>query len=171
RHTRSKRDWSSDVCFSDLLQGHIVEGGVRARSGVYPRIKHGPTIEKRAKRINQVDFVQPLELPPSCIHKGKRDSVVFGKFARNLDGRGQRVSVFEIRSDCKNRRSCRRRRGSQWLRERRSARLSWGERRVKRAPGAVVGKGVEPEIRWWSVIEHAPRRAHYGFAAHSPGQA
>src|SRR5437879_2711784 len=61
---------------------------------VYPRIKHGPTIEKRAKRINQVDVVQPLELPPSCIHKGKRDSVVFGKFARNLDGRGQRVSVF-----------------------------------------------------------------------------
>src|SRR5699024_11390828 len=29
RHTRSKRDWSSDVCSSDLFDGSSIEGFVR----------------------------------------------------------------------------------------------------------------------------------------------
>src|SRR5699024_4222297 len=33
RHTRSKRDWSSDVCSSDLLRGGHVEGDRDIASG------------------------------------------------------------------------------------------------------------------------------------------
>src|SRR5699024_11740875 len=29
RHTRSKRDWSSDVCSSDLIKCTLVEGGAQ----------------------------------------------------------------------------------------------------------------------------------------------
>src|SRR5207249_7285168 len=29
RHTRSKRDWSSDVCSSDLFKRHLVKTGFR----------------------------------------------------------------------------------------------------------------------------------------------
>src|SRR5699024_11376870 len=38
RHTRSKRDWSSDVCSSDLLQHGII--GVRDLRYMYGRKKH-----------------------------------------------------------------------------------------------------------------------------------
>src|SRR5699024_11584160 len=36
RHTRSKRDWSSDVCSSDLVQ--CVTVGVQERRGPYPSV-------------------------------------------------------------------------------------------------------------------------------------
>src|SRR5699024_12230669 len=47
RHTRSKRDWSSDVCSSDLLslfknrsRSHSAGGGIASQSGDYGRIRH-----------------------------------------------------------------------------------------------------------------------------------
>src|SRR5699024_11622450 len=45
RHTRSKRDWSSDVCSSDLSTGDVTASSV-AMSGVWARIDCAVGVER-----------------------------------------------------------------------------------------------------------------------------
>src|SRR5690625_7954597 len=61
RHTRWPRDWSSDVCSSDLTAGFA--GEVLARMGVVPQqVPPGdiyPSLEKGT--LDAVEFVGPLD--------------------------------------------------------------------------------------------------------------
>src|SRR5699024_11456184 len=41
RHTRSKRDWSSDVCSSDLIFINVSRGGVVDETALYDALKNG----------------------------------------------------------------------------------------------------------------------------------
>src|SRR5207249_12289521 len=51
RHTRSKRDWSSDVCSSDLRAGSGNRPGTRARgSGASAAGRAGPRARRRRRR-------------------------------------------------------------------------------------------------------------------------
>src|SRR5206468_7593832 len=54
RHTRSDRDWSSDVCSSDLFAAMLSEGA----TAVPAAVTWSPEAEVRIARIP--DFIQPM---------------------------------------------------------------------------------------------------------------
>src|SRR5207249_8492388 len=50
RHTRSKRDWSSDVCSSDLTKLKLVAGALGVPLGVLTQRDKAMQLEKARKR-------------------------------------------------------------------------------------------------------------------------
>src|SRR5699024_11749446 len=58
RHTRSKRDWSSDVCSSDLA-AHVVHR--RGHRGLYPRIR-SRGVQGQAAPAADADYAYSLRL-------------------------------------------------------------------------------------------------------------
>src|SRR5699024_11349644 len=46
RHTRSKRDWSSDVCSSDLVSGQVVHCGGRSGTDASDPVKRQAFVEQ-----------------------------------------------------------------------------------------------------------------------------
>src|SRR5207249_7052569 len=58
RHTRSKRDWSSDVCSSDLMTiWFVLASSAEAPFSVWPRLRLAKNNEPAAKMISAVWFL------------------------------------------------------------------------------------------------------------------
>src|SRR3712207_9463008 len=70
RHTRYWRDWSSDVCSSDLLRRQVVGQALAAGFGRRMEQRHG---------MQQVDAGLAVVQRPQRRQRGDRKSVVQGK--------------------------------------------------------------------------------------------
>src|SRR5204862_4856451 len=49
--------------------------------------------------IDEVDVVQPLQLPPAGIHESQRDRVVARQLSRNLERGRHRIAIPEVGSN------------------------------------------------------------------------
>src|SRR5438067_6281431 len=64
RHTRSKRDWSSDVCSSDLAQNQVLLGGLSSRASSHPGPRSNiPPLRFLRELACVDDHLQPLADP------------------------------------------------------------------------------------------------------------
>src|SRR5699024_11236395 len=79
RHTRSKRDWSSDVCSSDL--GHPVANNQQTRT-VGPR---GPATLENYQFLEKISHFDRERIPERVVHA--RGKVAFGYFERSEERR------------------------------------------------------------------------------------
>src|SRR5699024_11392753 len=70
RHTRSKRDWSSDVCSSDLLLGEGVEPAVIARAFAGTEVTAEG--ERFLLQAGYTEETTPLWLLPDLYEAGMR---------------------------------------------------------------------------------------------------
>src|SRR5207249_8609471 len=58
RHTRSKRDWSSDVCSSDLTQDDVFDAMEPVISGVFEEFAKGKPVTRKWPRIPFAEAVR-----------------------------------------------------------------------------------------------------------------
>src|SRR5699024_11491270 len=78
RHTRSKRDWSSDVCSSDLQTGQSAPGWTKYPSAPEPAPSH------EGKKLGLV------HQQPSCRNRRRSEERRVGKEWRGRGGPGRR---------------------------------------------------------------------------------
>src|SRR5204862_1343514 len=81
RHTRSLRDWSSDVCSSDLVNGTV-------RGGIYPNTNTAATEELRALPFIQVTNNGPKVANASGVYDytgSLATASLFGPYVKIVD--------------------------------------------------------------------------------------
>src|SRR5690625_5763881 len=61
RHTRWPRDWSSDVCSSDLIQQTYHKDNANNLSAIKVRVQHGDTVLSIIEQINHQLPEQDIE--------------------------------------------------------------------------------------------------------------
>src|SRR2546429_8814189 len=98
RHTRCSRDWSSDVCSSDLWIGALVAWASSTSRTIWPRAESLPTRVARNVRLPVVVRLAPITSSPIFFatgsgSPGSSDSSTAEAPDRESGGEGKRVDL------------------------------------------------------------------------------
>src|SRR5688500_19990481 len=84
RHTRLQGDWSSDVCSSDLLRAHRIDGSMRRTPAVAARVdEYSPSAIDLVKFLRQVLRIPLHQNRPDTVRKSRSEERRVGKESKS----------------------------------------------------------------------------------------